>query len=210
MARVTPFEAHTGRYERWFTRHRAAYESELRALIEFRVRAGLGLEIGVGTARFAGPLGIRFGIDPSPGMLHYARQRGVKVTAAIAEALPFRADTFDRVLIVTTICFVDDARAMLLDTHRVLKPGGAVVIGFVDRTSRVGRHYETHRHENVFYREATFFSATEVEHLLFQTGFTRLAWQQTLTSGLGETTRVESPRPGVGAGAFIVVRGVKT
>jgi ubiquinone/menaquinone biosynthesis C-methylase UbiE len=206
---VAPFEAHTERYERWFGRHRAAYESELLALRELLVCAGLGLEIGVGTARFAEPLGIRVGIDPSPGMLRHARQRGVTVAAAVAEALPFRDHAFDHVLIVTTICFVDDVRAMLLEANRVLKPGGAVIIGFVDRTSHLGQHYEAHRHENVFYREATFFSAAEVERLLSQAGFKNHTWRQTLARVLSEITVVESSRPGFGAGAFVVVRAIK-
>jgi len=38
---------------------------------------GLGLEIGVGTGRFAAPLGIKVGVDPSMAMLAYAAERGV-------------------------------------------------------------------------------------------------------------------------------------
>ena len=38
---------------------------------------GLGLEIGVGTGRFAGPLGIEIGIDPSMTMLTYSIKRNV-------------------------------------------------------------------------------------------------------------------------------------
>src|SRR5690606_16354886 len=122
--------------------------------------------IGVGTGRFAKPLGIAIGIDPSLKMLARARNRGVGVVCRVAEALPFRDEVFDHALIVTTICFVDDARAMLAEARRVLRPEGAVVIGFIDRTSRLGRHYEAHRDESVFYRDAVFFSADEVDRLL--------------------------------------------
>ena len=124
MARIAPFESHTQRYERWFAQHQAAYLSELRALREVLPDPGLALEIGVGTGRFAEPLGVAIGIDPSLRMLEHARQRGISVVCAVAEALPFRHDVFDHALIVTTICFVDDARAMLAEACRVLKAEG--------------------------------------------------------------------------------------
>jgi SAM-dependent methyltransferase len=209
VPRLTPFEDHTDRYEGWFDRHRPAYESELRALRELLPVHGPGLEVGVGTARFAEPLSIGIGIDPSLRMLRLARQRRIKAACAVAEALPFRDGVFGHVLIVTTICFVDDARSMLLEVRRVLKPRGAVVVGFVDRTSQLGRHYVAHRHESVFYRDAVFYSADEVRDLLRDTGFERPEWRQTLTRPLAETTEIESPRPGFGAGAFVAARAIK-
>jgi SAM-dependent methyltransferase len=209
MARIAPFEHHTGRYERWFGRHEAAYLSELRVLRELLPDPGLALEIGVGTGRFAEPLGVAVGVDPSLSMLAYARQRGIGVVCAVAEALPFRHGAFDHALIVTTICFVDDARAMLLEACRVLRPGGALIIGFIDRTSRLGRHYEAHRQESVFYRDAVFFSADEVGHLLSETGFGERTWRQTLTKPLAEMVEVEPSRPGFGDAAFVAVKAVK-
>ena len=209
MARIAPFERHTRRYERWFGRHEAAYLSELHVLRELMPDPGLGLEIGVGTGRFAQPLGIRVGIDPSLRMLEHARRHGIAAVCAVAESLPFRDRVFDHALIVTTICFVDDARAMLLEVCRVLKPEGALVIGFIDRTSRLGRHYEAHRHESVFYRDAVFFSADEVDRLLSETGFGERTWRQTLTKPLSETVEVEPSRPGFGDAAFVAVRALK-
>lgn len=209
MVRTAPFEAHTQRYESWFDRHPSVYRSEVRALGEFLPGPGIGLEIGVGTGRFAVPLGIAIGVDPSPAMLGYARRRGIDVACGVAESLPFRESSFDHVLVVTTICFVDDPRAMLAEAARVLKPQGAVVIGFVDRDSHLGRHYEAHRDDSVFYRDATFYSATEVDALLADGGFGERTWRQTLTKDLAETREVEAPQPGVGHGAFVVVRANK-
>jgi SAM-dependent methyltransferase len=209
MARVGPFEAHVERYEHWFVRHRAAYESELRAVRELVPRDGLGLEIGVGTARFAEPLGIAIGIDPSLAMLRLARERGVSVACAVAEALPFRAGVFDHVMIVTTICFVDDARAMLAEASRVLKPAGDLVIGFIDRTSHLGQQYFARRHESVFYRDAVFYSAEEVRGLLRETGFEEPTWRRTLTGPPAEVTGTEPPQRGFGTGGFVAARAVK-
>jgi len=50
-----PFNTHHKRYEAWFTHHQAAYYSELLAVRALLPWQGLGLEIGVGTGRFAGP-----------------------------------------------------------------------------------------------------------------------------------------------------------
>ena len=206
MPRTAPFEIHHRRYDDWFVRHAAAYQSELlavRALLPWR---GLGLAIGVGTGRFAAPLGVQMGIDPAREVLDYATNRGVSTVQAVAEALPFADSSFDYALSVTTICFVDDATAMLSEAYRVLKPGGELVIGFIDRTSDLGQHYLAHQAENVFYREATFFSADEVEQLLRDTGFSGSVWVQTLSKTLDETRETEPLRAGYGQGAFIVVK----
>jgi len=205
VARAAPFEAHHQRYEAWFEKHEAAYLSELLALRPFVPWEGRGIEIGVGSGRFAAPLGVQVGVDPSPAMLVHAAARGIEVVEGVAENLPFADSGFDHALVVTTICFVDSAARMLTEAHRVLKPGGRLVIGFIDRESAMGRDYLAHQVENVFYREATFYSADEVEQLLLETGFTIGAWGQTLAHPLPETREIEPLRPGRGDCAFVVV-----
>lgn len=205
MARIEPFEAHTERYEAWFERHDAAYIAELLALRPFVPLTGRGLEIGVGSGRFAAPLGVQVGIDPSRAMLDRARARGIEVFEGIAEDLPFADDSFDHALVVTTLCFVDSPEAMLAQARRVLRPGGVLVMGFIDRDSALGRHYESHREESVFYRDATFYSANEVERLATDAGFSLLSWAQTLSRPLEETEHIEPVRPGRGQCAFVVV-----
>jgi len=109
-------------------------------------------------------------------MLCHAIERGIKVAQGVAEDLPFAHDSFDYALIITTICFVNSPARMLAEAHRVLKPGGRVIIGFIDRESDLGQHYLAHQAESVFYREATFYSANEVENLLIEGGFSIDAW----------------------------------
>lgn len=205
MARIAPFEAHHLRYEDWFGKHGAAYVSELLAMRPFVPLEGRGLEIGVGSGRFAAPLGVQVGVDPSPAMLAYAAARGIDVVEGTAEQLPFEADSFDFAIVVTTICFVDSPAQMLAEARRVLKPGGRLVIGFIDRDSDMGREYQAHQSENVFYRDATFHSADEVQQLLEDTGFSISAWAQTLAHPLSETRDVEALLPGRGRCAFVVV-----
>jgi SAM-dependent methyltransferase len=209
MPRITPFEKHHERYDAWFSRHEAAYHSELlavRALLPFE---GFGLEIGVGTGRFAAPLGVRVGIDPSGEMLAHAARRGISAVRGVAETLPFRDGIFDYVLAVTTICFVDDARAMMAEVRRVLKEQGKLVVGFIDRESAIGGACLAHQEESTFYREATFFSSPEVERLLEEAGFARRVWAQTLFRPLDGIREIEPIRPGRGEGSFVTVQAAR-
>jgi SAM-dependent methyltransferase len=205
FSKKDPFNTHHERYETWFTHHQAAYHSELLAVRALLPWQGLGLEIGVGTGRFAGPLGIKVGVDPSDVMLGYAIKRGIVAIQGIAETLPFKNAIFDFALVVTTICFVNDPKGMLMEARRVLKPGAPLVIGFVDRDSALGRYYLAHKAENVFYRGATFYSASEVETLLREEGFVEQTWGQTLSKPLNEIQEIEPFYEGRGRCGFVVV-----
>lgn len=205
MPKTEPFETHHQHYDDWFVRHATAYQSELLAVRALLPWQGLGLSIGVGTGRFAAPMGIQIGIDPAYNVLAYAARRGIATVQAVAEALPFADKSFQRALCVTTLCFVDDASAMLRETYRVLQPGGVLVIGFIDRTSQLGQHYLAHQAENVFYRDARFFSAAEVKQLLAVNGFIEPRWVQTLSKMPKQSSEIEALQAGYGSGAFVVV-----
>lgn len=205
---LAPFETHHERYEAWFDRHEAAYLSELLAVRALLPWKGLGLEIGVGTARFGAPLGIAVGVDPAMAMLVSAVRRGVLGIQGIAEALPLKSAICDYALAVTTICFVDDPRSMLLEARRVLKPNAPLVIGFVDRESELGQQYFLHQAENVFYREARFYSSDEVAGMLADTGYVIQTWMQTLCRPLKEIVEMESFHEGYGNGGFVAVLAI--
>lgn len=209
MPKIVPFETHHRRYEAWFEKHEAVYISELLALRPFVPWKGRGIEIGVGSGRFAAPLGVPLGLDPSPAMLAYAASRGIETVEGVAENLPFAADTFDYALLVTTICFVDSPMEALAEAHRILKPGGRLTIGFIDRESFLGQEYLVHHNESVFYREATFYSADEVGLFLAKTGFLIDDWGQTLARPLHKICEIEPLRTGHGLCAFVVAAATK-
>jgi len=205
VPKTAPFEAFSDAYEQWFETHREAYELEVRAVKSLLPPVGRGLEVGVGSGRFAAPLGIAVGVEPSTQMAARARSRGIRVLKGVAENLPVSNASFDFVLMVTTICFVDDVDASLREALRVLRPGGVIVIGFVDRESELGRAYLQRKNDSRFYRPATFFSTPEVLAHMSRSGFGSFHVRQTLIPGNGE----QAIEDGFGRGAFVVARGVK-
>jgi len=50
MAKMKPFEKQATEYDDWFTKHRFAYESELRAVKQHLPQSKMGIEIGVAEA----------------------------------------------------------------------------------------------------------------------------------------------------------------
>ena len=209
MPKIFPFQRYTGQYENWFTEHRWVYEAELRAVKALMPENGRGLEVGVGTGRFAEPLGIKIGLEPSVRMREIARNRGIKVLAGVAENLPFGDDKFDFVLMVTTVCFLDDIHKAFREAYRVLVNGGFFIAGIVDRNSLIGQKYLKHQNESVFYKIATFFSVDEVVKIMRQAGFTDFIFRQTIFRSLSEVNENEPVKPGYGEGSFVAIRGRK-
>lgn len=206
MPIVTVFEQHAQEYERWFDLHDAIYQAEVAALRKFVPATGLVIEVGVETGRFAVPLGVQFGLDPSCRILQFARQRGVRVCQAVGERLPFRDEQFDLVLLVTVICFVDDVPTLLRELHRVLKHGGHLVIGFINRNSDLGNLYEQRKEASMFYRDARFYSGEEVAHWAREADFGSQQFCETLFGGQNEfSARSLEVREGYSDGAFVVL-----
>ena len=118
-------------YDNWFEKHPNLYQSELLAMKQAVPKNKTGIEIGVGTGRFAEPLNIKFGVEPSESMAQFAKRRGVEIINAIAEDLPIENRSFDFTTMVTTICFLNDIPKAFADVHRILKPEGEFIIGLI-------------------------------------------------------------------------------
>ena len=204
------FENAALEYDAWFEKYRPVYDSEISALKRFLPPGGGGLEIGVGTGRFTGPLGIRVGVEPARAMADLARQRGIPVVRGVAEALPFRDGAFKLVAMVTVLCFLSDPLLALSEAARVLKPGGQLLIGMLDKDSPLGRQYEAHKLESAFFRLARFYSVSQVLAWLARLPFQGLQTCQTLVKNLQDITVPEPVAAGHGAGGFAVIAAQRT
>ncbi|MGZ8886339.1 MAG: class I SAM-dependent methyltransferase [Halobacteriota archaeon] len=206
---ILVFEKHAREYDRWFETHAYAYESEVLAVRSLLPRSDKGLEVGVGTGRFAPRVGIKVGVEPAQAMASIARQRGMQVYETGAEALPFADASFDSVLMVTTIYFFSDPLHALRETRRVLKPRGYIVIGMIDKDSPLGKSYEAKKRESTFYRYAHFYSVAQVISRLKQLGFGAIKTRQTILKPPREMTAVEPVKDGYGEGGFVVIAAQK-
>lgn len=207
MEEVNAFDRAVKDYDKWFDEHSAWFSSELAALKMAVPKTGKGLEIGVGTGRFAGELGIGAGVEPSKNMAAVAFKRGIKVFSGYAEDLPVEDASFDYTLMVTVDCFLQDVLKAFEEAWRVTKPGGAIIIGMIDKSSPLGKRYQERKEDNPFYRSAHFHEVEEVKVLLEKAGFQNFSFWQTLRNTKEEV--VEQPLKGYGKGGFVVIKAQK-
>jgi ubiquinone/menaquinone biosynthesis C-methylase UbiE len=103
-------------------------------LINALPKGGDLLDIGCGTGLFVEKYiehgGHATGLDISGKMVARARRRctGCDFTVGTGEKLPFRDNSFNAVSSLLVFSYVRDPEAMLAETYRVLRPGGAIAI----------------------------------------------------------------------------------
>jgi SAM-dependent methyltransferase len=205
MSKIKAFENFSDEYDEWFIRNNDIYQLELDAIKSLIPSKGYGLEVGVGSGKFAIPLGIKIGIEPSKRMAEKAKQQGIEVYDAVAEKLPFDEGVFDFILLVTTICFVDDPLKALREAHRVLRHDGFILIAFVDLESRLGQQYQERKDRSRFYKDATFYTTKEVLTYLDKAGFIKFEIKQTLFDNQTKSSVLD----GYGKGSFVVIKAMR-
>jgi SAM-dependent methyltransferase len=199
------FDLYYEDYEKWFEKHSEIYEEELKT-IQTLLPQGRGMEVGVGSGRFAMPLGIKFGIEPSTKMAEIAEKRGIEVVNITAEEMDFENE-FDFILMVTTICFVKDPEKTIQNCYKALKKGGFLLVAFVDLNSPLGRIYEKNKAKSKFYAPATFFTKNDIINLMKKAGFEDFECKENLYGENLDNLKFEIND--CNGGAFKVVRGKK-
>lgn len=168
-------------YDAWYEtpigRLSDRFEKELVfSLIEIK-HGEAALDVGCGTGNYTIELARKgakvIGIDSSEEMVAYARIKAKKANietsfhAADAMNLPFQDSSFDTVISNGLLCFLKEPEKALMEMRRVLKPGGRMVIGVLNRWSpwalfrRVKGFFK-----DTLYNQAHFISPPELEGLI--------------------------------------------
>ena len=211
------FDRYATEFDAWFGENMTLYLSELHAL-EAAGPKGTILDLGVGSGIFASKLGATLGVDVSKKVLQLSKKRGLEVLLADVERLPVRDGAFDTVIISFTICFVDDAQAMLNEASRVLAEKGRLILGEITLDSEWGRLYAREgKKGHKFYSKARFLTAKETEKLLSGAGFQierafgTVGFAPTQEPQFEEAARIDFGDPSeVGRYGFVCIRAKKS
>ncbi len=102
------------------------------------------LELGCGTGHwteFFINQGFKVtGVDISDPMLNIARGKNLEADLSLAnsENLPFDNESFNSIVSITMLEFVENQEKAIQEMYRVLKPGGYLIMGFINADSQIG------------------------------------------------------------------------
>lgn len=228
------FDEHAGEYDRWFMDNQAVLGSEVLLVKAALEGAGETLSVGCGSGLFEMILArdhgitITRGVEPAEGMAAIARKRGMQVEIGPAEELPIDDATFDTVLMNGTPAYLTDLVSALKEAHRVLRPGGRVIVADVPASSGYGMLYnlaakvgtwdDPHLKKVApavpypveFLGAANWRTTDEVLAAIDESGFTFQDAHQTLTTHPKfSNDQVEEPVPGYERGCYVALRATK-
>lgn len=173
-------------YDAWYQTPLGSLSDRLEKELVFSlidVRQGeKALDVGCGTGNYTIELARQgaevFGIDSSEEMLTWARRKarrnGIEISFQVADAqrLPFPEHSFDLIVSNGLLCFLKEPERALVEMNRVLKPGGVLVVGVLNKWSpwalfrRIKGLFK-----DTIYNQAHFISPPVLEGLLKQAGF---------------------------------------
>ena len=173
-------------YDAWYETPLGALSDKLEKELVFSLfeikHGDAVLDVGCGTGNYTIELAKRgadvVGVDSSEEMLIWARQKAqgerLKVNFQVADALnlPFPDESFDLILSNGLLCFLKEPEKALMEMHRVLKPGGGLAVGVLNKWSpwaffrRIKGLYK-----DTIYTQAYFISPPELEGLIRRAGF---------------------------------------
>lgn len=208
--KTAPFEAHAAEYDQWFDNYPEVFASEIKILQDALPVGDIkGIEVGLGTGRFSKALGITDGVEPAEEMRKIALERGIEAQNAPAERLPYKDLQFDFVLMATCISYFNKLESAFKEANRVLKNGGSLIAGFIDKNSVIGKEYEAKRDKSPFYKQAIFYTPERVAEEIKNAGFISLEFTQTLFKKPEEIKKPEQVLSGYGKGSYVVIKALK-
>ena len=211
-------------YDRWFTTPMGSlvkrYEVDLLLDLLRPEHGELILDAGCGTGIFTLDIlsyGSQVvGLDISLPMLMRAREKlmGYPFQIVLGDILklPFLQNSFDRVVSVTALEFIEDAESAVKELFRVTKRGGCVVVATLNSLSpwALRRKAEAEKKPSIF-EKAVFRSPDELRSLAPLEGVARTAihFHKEDDPDRAEGIEREGQRRGLDTGAFVAVRWEK-
>ena len=136
------------------------------------------LDVGCSSGAFltiANKLGFQAeGVEPAPQAAQGACSSGLKVHQGFLEDIKFPANTFDIVTMFEVIEHVRDAFSLLNECHRIIKPGGLLMIGTANTDSWTAsimksrwEYFDITRHGG----HISFFNPQSIRVLAERSGF---------------------------------------
>jgi ubiquinone/menaquinone biosynthesis C-methylase UbiE len=219
MEKLELFDKWPEKYDAWFTTPIGLlvkkYESELLLSLLRPKSDEFILDAGCGTGIFTLDLlslGTHvIGVDLSLPMLSRAEQkaRGYHFQAVLADisSLPFSENVFDKVVSVTTLEFIEDAKRVIEELFRVTRKGGRVAVATLNSLSPwAERRKAEAKKGHPLFRKAIFRSPDELLAVAPVNGVIRTAihFQKEDDPAHAPDIEKEGQRKGLNTGAFVV------
>jgi ubiquinone/menaquinone biosynthesis C-methylase UbiE len=211
-------------YDRWFTTPIGTlvkkYEEELILDLLRPLPGEIILDAGCGTGVFTLDIlsfGLHvIGLDISLPMLMKAVQKAkeypFQVVLADMSNLPFQKNSFDKVVSITALEFIKDAKDAVRELFRVTKKGGCVVVATLNSLSPwASRRKAEARKGRSLFEKAIFRSPDELRSLAPVNGMIRTAihFQKEDDPDRVPEIELDGQRKGLNTGAFLVARWEK-
>jgi ubiquinone/menaquinone biosynthesis C-methylase UbiE len=211
-------------YDRWFTTPIGSlvrkYEAELMLDLLKPKQGEIILDAGCGTGIFttdilsSGPQVI--GLDISLPMLIQAKKKLKEYPFWIILAdmlnLPFPGSSFDKVVSVTALEFVEDAKGAIGELFRITKRGGCIVVATLNSLSPwASRRKAEAKERHTIFEKAIFRSPQELLSLASVEGVAKTAihFQKGDHPERAVGIEREGQRKNLNTGAFVAVRWQK-
>ncbi len=211
-------------YDRWFTTPIGSlvrkYEAELILDLLSPKQGEIILDAGCGTGIFTLDIlssGSKvMGLDISPPMLMRAgkKLKGYPFQMVLADMLklPFPESSFDKVVSVTALEFIEDGKDAVGELFRVTKRGGRIVVATLNSLSSWAlRRIVVAKERHTIFEKAIFRSPDELHSLASVEGVVKTAihFQKGDDSERAVEIEHEGKRKNLNTGAFVAVRWEK-
>jgi ubiquinone/menaquinone biosynthesis C-methylase UbiE len=126
--------------------------------------------------------------------------------------LPFPENSFDKVVSMTALEFIEDGKGLVEELFRVTKKGGYIVVGTLNRLSPwASRRIAKAKEKHTIFEKAIFRSPGELRSLASVEGVVKTAIHFQKEDNLKRALGIElkEKRKNLDTGAFLVIRWEK-